>query len=163
VDDESGSAKRARIPTDADVARIARSLNEHGVKYAVVGGFAVIHYGYARATNDIDLLVDPSVENVQRLRSALSILEDRAVLDVGPNDIAEYNVVRVADEVVVDLMASAAGVTLAELGSSIEYGEIHGVLIPYPSPGALLRTKQTVREKDAMDRRFLEALIRGEI
>jgi len=100
---------------------------------------------------------------VERLRTALSILEDRAVLEVRPTDVAEYNVVRVADEVVIDLMASAAGVTLAELAPDVEYGEIEGVSIPYPSPAALLRTKQTMREKDAADCRFLEALLRGEL
>ncbi|HEY3235255.1 MAG TPA: nucleotidyl transferase AbiEii/AbiGii toxin family protein [Polyangiaceae bacterium] len=162
MDDESGSAKRARIPTNADLARIARSLNQHGVKYAVIGGFAVIHHGFVRATNDIDLLVDASPENVERLRAALSILEDQAALDLDPNDVAKYNVVRVADEVVVDVIGSAAGVRLAEL-VSIEYAEIDGVSVPYPSPADLLRTKQTVRDRDALDRQFLEALLRGEM
>ena len=163
MDDETGGEKRARVPTVADLARIARSLNEEGVRYAVIGGFAIIHHGLARATNDIDLLVDPSPENVDRVRRALAVLEDRAALDVRPDDVAHYNVVRIADEIVVDLIGSAAGVTFGDLEDSIEHGEIEGVRVPYPAPAALLRTKQTVRDKDVVDRQFLEALLRGEI
>ncbi len=162
MDDESGGAQRARVPTSEDLARIARSLNDHGVRYAVIGGFAIIHHGFARATNDIDLLVDPSPENVERIRQALAVLEDRAALDVRPTDIAEYNVVRIADEIVVDLIGSAAGVTLADIAAEMEHSEVDGVPVPYPSPAALLRTKQTVRDKDVQDRDFLEALLREE-
>jgi hypothetical protein len=78
-----------------------------------------------------------------------------------PLDVGKYTVVRVADEIVVDVMASAAGVTLAEL--EIEYGEIDGVPIPYPTPAALLRTKHTMRDKDVPDRVYLEALLRGQV
>ena len=34
-----------------------------GVPFKIVGGVAVVHHGYARLTDDIDLLVDPSVPN----------------------------------------------------------------------------------------------------
>jgi hypothetical protein len=159
VDDKPGGEKRARVPTDADLARIARSLNDHQARYAVVGGFAVIHHGLARATNDIDLLIDPSPDNVERVRQALAILEDHASLELRTTDIAEYNVVRVADEIVVDLIGAAAGVTLDELEGAIEHGEVDGVPIPYPTAAALLRTKQTVRDKDVGDRLFLESLL----
>lgn len=79
-----------------------------------------------------------------------------------PDDIAHYDVVRIADEVVVDLIGSAAGVTFGDLEGSIEHSEIQGVSVPYPTPAALLRTKQTVRDKDVAYRQFLEALLRGE-
>jgi hypothetical protein len=134
-------------------------LNEHGVRYAVIGGFAVMHHGFARATSDIDLLLDPSPDNVERLRSALSILEDQAVLEVRPNDLADYGVVRVADEVVIDLMPAAAGVTLADVGEDIDTAEVDGVAVPYLGARSLLRTKQTLRDKDVLDRGFLEALL----
>lgn len=122
-----------------------------------------VHYGFARATNDIALLVDASPDNIERVRGALSCLEDQAVLEVRPTDVAEYNVVRIADEIVVDLIGSAAGVTFAELENSLEFGEVDGVSVPYPTPEQLLRTKQTVREKDVVDRQFLEALLRGDV
>jgi hypothetical protein len=44
----------------------------------LIGGFAVIAHGGARTIKDIDLLVDPSPDNVARVREALQILEDQS-------------------------------------------------------------------------------------
>lgn len=53
-------------PTDIFVA-----LNAAGVKYMVVGGLAVILYGFNRYTSDLDLTVDLTVKNLRELESAL--------------------------------------------------------------------------------------------
>lgn len=148
-----------RPPTPADLLRIAESLNSCGARYAVIGGFAMQHYGFARPTQDIDLLVDPSPDNVERVRQALCVLSDRAVLEVEPTDVMHYSVVRVADEVLVDLVGSAGGVTYEDIEGGIERDEAG---IPYPRPEDLLRTKDTERPRDAMDRSFLERLIADE-
>lgn len=158
--DDTSSAPSARIPTRADLARIARALNDHAVVYAVIGGFAMLHHGFARATMDIDLLVDPSPENVERLRRALCVLEDKAALEVRLGDVLTYTVVRVADEVVVDLLGRASETTLADVEDQIEVEEVDGVPVRYLSATAMLRTKQSVRPKDLTDRAFLEDLIR---
>jgi len=157
--DKGSGPLLSRAPTESDLVRIARSLNAEGVSYAVIGGFAMIHYGYVRATMDIDLLVRPEPENIERIRRALSILEDKAVLDVRPDDVKQYNVVRVADEVVIDLLAQACEVTLTDVAAEIEMEVVHGVAIPFLSPKALLMTKQTPRDKDALDRLFLQELL----
>jgi len=47
------------------------ALSAHGVKYVLVGGYAVGMYGYVRATTDIDFFYRPSPENVQRLVEAM--------------------------------------------------------------------------------------------
>ena len=60
-------------------------------------------------TNDIDFPIDSSKENVARVKRALRVLKDRAVDEVRQEDVERYVVVRVADEVVVDLMARACG------------------------------------------------------
>ena len=96
-----------------------------------------------------------------RIRDALSVLPDQAVRDVQPTDLERYTVVRVADEVVVDLMRSACGVEYAEAATAIESAVLQGVAVPFASPELLLKLKRTVREKDAVDRQFLEMLIAG--
>jgi len=65
-------------------------------------------------------------------------------------------VVRIADEIVVDLMLSACGVGYDDAVSEIESVVIQGVPIPFASAKLLLRTKQTYRDKDIPDRIFLE-------
>jgi len=148
-----------RAPTQDDLRRIARGLNAHGVRYAVVGGFAMAYHGLARSTEDIDLLVDPAPDNVERIRRALSVLADRAVLEVEPGDLERYEVVRVADEVIVDLMASACGVSLADVEADVETAPVGGEPVRFLSARSLLRTKQTLRPKDAPDRAHLERVL----
>jgi len=57
-----------------------------------------------RGTGDIDLLIDSSRENVKSIKEALLYLPDQAVREVRPHDIAKYTVVRIADEIVIDLL-----------------------------------------------------------
>ena len=165
MDDETLSElEETRPPSDEDLARLASRLNELGAKYIVVGGFAIIAAGFARATMDIDLLVDVSEENDVKIREALQCLPDQAILEIGPGEIDKYVVVRVCDEFTVDLMAKACGMTYSDAESLIEFRDHLGVRIPFASPALLWKTKQTYRDKDAVDRSFLRRLLedRGE-
>lgn len=150
-----------RDPESGDLLRICASLNAAGARYIVIGGMAMVLHGFNRGTEDIDLLVDRTIENIARLRQALAILPDNAVRDVRDTDLEDYGVVRVADEVVVDLMASACGIDFDTAYPEIDWREIEGIRIPFASPQLLLKTKQTVREKDAIDRLFLQRIICG--
>ena len=149
----------ARAPEVDDLVRICRSLNEAGARYVLIGGFAVIAHGGARTTGDIDFLVDDSPENIARVKSALRVLPDRAVDDVSDEDIRRYAVVRVADEIVVDLLGRACGLTYSDVSADAEAIDVEGVQIPVASKRTLIRTKETVRPSDLADRQFLQALI----
>jgi predicted nucleotidyltransferase len=50
---------------------ILKSLNNHQVKYVLVGGLAVSYYGYSRYTGDMDLWVKPEEKNMENLYSTL--------------------------------------------------------------------------------------------
>lgn len=158
---ENAHPLESRTPTMEDLVALCRSLNACGARYLVVGGFAVIQHGYLRTTGDIDLLYEDSLENQARVKKALEILPDKAVLELANDDLRNWVVVRVADEVVVDLMAFACGVSYAEAEPEIQVIQLQGVPVPFASPALLLRTKQTHREKDAEDRFFLERKIAG--
>ena len=120
---------------------------------------AMVLHGFNRGTEDIDLLVDKVGANIALLKKALSILPDNAVREVLDNDGEEYGVVRVADEVVVDLMGSACGIDFKSAESQIEWHELEGVKIPFASAELMLKTKQTLREKDEVDRLFLRRIL----
>ena len=149
----------SRSPDESDLVRLCRELNAHEVLYLVVGGFAIIQQGLARTTEDIDLLLDPSLENQTRVKRALLYLPDQAVRELGEEDLTQYVVARVADEILVDLMFSACGVGYAEAKGEIEVREIRGVVIPFASARLLWRMKQTVRDKDEVDRAWLRAYL----
>lgn len=158
--DRPESEEAPRAPTQADLERIAAALNAHAVRYVVIGGFAMAYHGLLRATEDIDLLLDSKPDNVEAVRAALSVLSDKAVLEVRPTDLEDYTVVRVADEVVVDLMASACGISYDEVAADAEVGTIGSVPVRFASARSLLKTKQTLRPKDVPDRAYLERILR---
>jgi len=80
-----------RVPTDADLVSLARELNRLGVAYVVVGGFAINRLGFVRATEDIDLLIARDLANQTLVKRALEILPDRAIRELGDEDIAQWH------------------------------------------------------------------------
>jgi len=54
-----------------DIQKILYLLDKYQVRYVIVGGEAVIYYGHARLTGDIDFYFESSQENVIRLYKAL--------------------------------------------------------------------------------------------
>jgi hypothetical protein len=162
VDPDDGAPPEARPPSLADLVSLCRSLNEARARYVVLGGMAIIQAGFVRATEDIDLLIDTSAENMARVKDALMKLPDGAVRDVADDDLERYVVVRVADEIVVDLMKAACGIEYDEASRMVDVVTIEGVPIPFANPALLWKTKQTLREKDRLDRLFLAHLLGGE-
>jgi hypothetical protein len=145
-----------RQPTLEDLRDLCRELNARGARYVVVGGFAIRAAGYIRETMDIDLIVARDRENEVKVFSALSTLPDNAVRELQPGELLQYNVIRVADEVLVDLMGSAGGIDFAQAAKEAEIREVDGVPIPFASAALLWRMKAvTHREKDAPDLLFL--------
>jgi predicted nucleotidyltransferase len=55
----------------SDIQEFIKLLNIHGVRYVIVGGEAVIYYGYARLTGDVDFFYEASPENAGRLFDTL--------------------------------------------------------------------------------------------
>jgi hypothetical protein len=158
VDDQDAD-RYSRAPEPGDVVRICRALNEAGARYLLIGGFAVVAHGAGRFTKDIDLLIDDSPENVARVKRALAVLPDNAAREVEDEDVRRYTVVRVADEVVVDLMGRACGLDYSEAVRDSETIEREGVAIAIASPATLIRLKDTARPQDALDRSFLEGVL----
>ena len=163
VDDEdrrSGSEEESELvprpPVEEDLVALCRILNKLGARYLVIGGYAIIHAGYPRFTGDLDILMDTAPENEAKIYMALRSLPDRAADELDPGDVSKYTVVRVADEIVVDLMKSASGIGYEEASKDIIVRKIGDVESPFASPRLLWRMKKnTRREKDAGDLFFL--------
>jgi len=128
----------------------------------VIGGFAIIQHGFQRFTHDIDLLIETTPENEARVIEALLILPDKAAREIKPGEVGEYGVVRVGDEILVDLMKSGCGVTYSDAVKDAVVENVDGVPIPFASAPTLWRMKQTVRAKDIPDRLFLRQLLEAQ-
>jgi hypothetical protein len=145
-----------REPTVEDLRDLCRELNQRQARYIVVGGFAVLAAGYNRRTMAVDLVVAADSDNESRVFSAFSTLPDTAVREVQSGELQQFNVIRVADEILVDLMRSAGGIEFEEAAKDVVVREVQGVPIPFASPRLLWRMKVvTQREKDAADLVFL--------
>ena len=128
-----------------------------------VWGFAISQAGYPRTTMDIDLIVDPAPGNETKVFDALATLPDGAVRELDAGDIGRFTVVRVADEVLVDLMAKASGITYEEAKGHIHVRELDGVKIPFANADLLWRMKsRSGRPKDQGDLFFLRELFAAE-
>jgi hypothetical protein len=125
----------------------------------LIGGFAVVAHGASRFTKDIDLLVDDAPENIARVKHGLAVLADNAVAGVADDDVRDHTVVRVVDEVIIDLMGRACGLSYADVAADMEWHDMAGVRVPVASPSALVRMKNTYRPQDAIDRSFLQQVL----
>ncbi len=151
-----------RAPTVEDLRDLCRELNKRGAKYVVVGGFAMRAANYFRETMDIDLVVATDLENETKVFSALSTLPDNAVRELKPGELQKFNVVRVGDEIVVDLMGLVSGVSYLEASKDVVVREVDGVPIPFASPRLLWRMKaKTHRVKEQQDLLFLKEWFAG--
>lgn len=164
MENEPDDAERTRPPLMTDLVGLCRELNARNARYIVVGGMAINIHGFARNTEDIDLLIETGDLNEGKVLEVLSLLPDGAAMELKPGEVAQYVVVRVCDEITVDLMAKACGHDYSSSENMISPVTVDGITIPFASPALLWKTKQTYREKDAIDRSFLRKLLedRGE-
>lgn len=140
--------------------RLLARFQAEGVQYVLVGGQAVRLNGFVRATEDIDILLPSSIENGRRVIRALDFLAASKELDPSwfevPADAPEN--IRVADELLIDLLFAANGQTYASLHDHIRTLSIEGVEVRTLDIEGLLKTKTEYRDKDRIDREALERL-----
>ena len=146
----------SRPATLDDLKLLLRSLNEHGVEYFLIGGYALAAHGYQRATIDIDVMVAANAQAGQRLKDALMVLPDQAARDIEPEWFEEGENIRVADAFVVDIMLNANGQTFEALRQYAQTIDLDGIPVQTISLEGLLLTKQTMRDKDTQDRHIIE-------
>jgi hypothetical protein len=141
--------------SDDDLFLVCRLLQLHQAKYVLVGACACGLHGLVRSTQDIDLLVESSTENLQRVINALSELPDGAARELTVKDLEENVVVKVADAVEVDIAKQAWTLRYEEAIRDAQTLEVEGVHIVYASLDALIKSKSTYREQDRVDRERL--------
>ncbi|HEV8357627.1 MAG TPA: nucleotidyl transferase AbiEii/AbiGii toxin family protein [Gemmatimonadales bacterium] len=142
------------------LATVCGLLNAAGVKYVVVGGFALALHGVVRATKDIDVLIEPTAANAQRTLKALEGLTSGIARELDPSEIATRPITIVGDEPRVDILTLAWSVRYADAAPKAERIAIDGVDIPFADLDTLIRTKQTGRFQDNADVESLELVKR---
>jgi hypothetical protein len=144
----------------AALLRVSSLLNQHNVHYLIIGARACWLHGYVRATMDVDILVPEDLGNHARIIAALSELEDHAAAELTPQDFVDNIVVKIADEVEVDVSTRAWTISYDDaIGPSLKT-TIQDVEIPYVDLATLVASKRTQRGQDQVDVQFLLSLNR---
>ena len=142
-----------------ELVKLCDALNTANIKYVIVGGCAVILHGYYRTTHDIDFLIDPSMENVKKLKETLSeVFSTKEVFEISDDDVMKYTVVRFApesEEIVIDLVGKIGNISFEAAIKDIEDVELEGVKSPVCGLSTLIETKKGIRPKDKEDLLFL--------
>lgn len=93
---------------------VFKSFQQHDVKYVVIGGIASVLYGVPRATFDLDILIEATTENAQRLLTALTEARFGTAALTNPKDIAEHEITVFSDRVRIDVQTSTPGVSFED-------------------------------------------------
>ena len=139
------------MPEANPLLRVCSLLNQEHAQYFIIGGQACILHGLVRSTEDVDILIEPSEDNCRKVLAALSQLADHAAAELTPKDLVENVVVKIADEVEVDVSTHAWKVNYADAFPSALSVEIQGVNIPYLGLECLIASKTTYREVEQVD------------
>lgn len=145
-------------PALPPLLRVCQLLNDTGARYLVCGAQACILHGLVRTTEEVALLVEPDEANCRKVINALGRMEDGAARELTPRDILENVVVKIADEVEVDVSTQAWKVSFADAIQSANETVIDGTRVPFLGLDALIASKETYREQDAADRLRLLAI-----
>ena len=149
------------MTTDDPLLRLLGRFRDEAVEYVLVGGQAVRLNGYLRATEDVDVLVKPTRTNGERIISALSFLAASRELDAGwfvPTADGNVENIRVADDLLVDLLFSANGETYESVQPYIRELMIEGTPVKVLNIDGLIKTKTDYREKDLLDKQVLSRI-----
>ena len=133
------------------------SLHRHNVKYVVIGGIAVVLHGVPRATFDLDILIEATPENVQRLLDALLEARLGAAALTSAQDILAHEITIFKDWVRIDVQTSTPGLVFETAWQRRETMTYQGQEFYVVSKADLIASKRAAgRERDLEDARLLE-------
>jgi len=137
--------------TQSRLASVCGLLNAAGAKYVVIGGFAMALHGVVRATKDIDILIEPTLENAARVLQALEGLAWGVARELDPSEVVAKPITIIGDDPRVDILTLAWSVRYADAAPKVKKVDIEGVEVPFADLDTLIRTKQTDRFQDKAD------------
>jgi predicted nucleotidyltransferase len=141
-----------------DIEGLLKSLNAHSVRYVVIGATAFPVHGYARATLDLDLFIEPTPENAARTREALRAF-GYDMTDVGVDEILVKKILIRQYTLETDLHPFVRGVRFEEVWAGRVEDRIGDTPAAFAGLDDLIKMKEAAgRPKDLEDLRILRKL-----
>jgi hypothetical protein len=147
-----------------EMLRALRAFQREGLEYVLIGAAAMGFHGLVRATEDLDIFIRATPDNVERLKRAFRAAydDDPSVDEISSADLlGEYPAVRYyppSGDLYFDVMTRLGEVARFETVAA-ETKEVEGVRVRLATPAALYRLKKgTVRPLDRQDAEALRRL-----
>lgn len=139
-----------------------RLLNEHGVKYVLVGGWAVIFEGYSRTTGDMDFFIEREESNAEKIMNVVQQFMGSAIGFVKEDFLKEDNVIMLGRTPFrIDILTTITGVSFNEAFKSSRIYSDGGIDIRCIHINELINNKKaTGRLKDLADAEMLEKILK---
>lgn len=145
----------------AQLQAVLAALERSRVSYAVFGGMALNLHGLSRFTEDLDLFIEPTPKNIERLRRALkSVFDDPAIDEITAEDLlGDYPAIQYVPpdgSFHLDLLTRlGTAFSFADLETErLRFGELDVTVV---TPRTLYRMKRdTVRLRDRADAEMLK-------
>ena len=136
---------------------VFRSFQKHEVKYVVIGGIAAILHGVPRATFDLDILIEATLDNARCLLNALLDAGLGTAALTSPADVLANEITVFKDRVRLDVQTSTPGLRFADAWSHRKKVEFQGQEFFILSKEDLVSSKRAAgRPLDLEDARLLE-------
>jgi len=139
-----------------ELLRVLRAFETAGLEYVMIGAAAMGLHGLVRATEDVDVVIRATADNIHRLRTALSdAYGDPQVADIRTEDLlGEYPSVRYyppSGDLYFDILVRLGEAASFETVAS-EVMMVEGIRVPVATPAALYKLKRdTLRPLDRQD------------
>lgn len=135
-----------------DFADFLAALNSEGVAYVVIGGMAVLYHVPYRTTRDLDVLIEPTLDNARRARAAVARWGGFEPEFVAEEFIAG-DILSFGGLLRVELHSQVPGVSWSEVWAKRVAGELRGVPTHFAAVDDLIAMKVTTGrpEKDLPD------------
>lgn len=140
------------------------ALVRSGVDFAVVGGIAISMNGYVRATEDADIIISDTPENLHKLLPCLEQWGEGWARELKVEDfVVQEGSIRLIEDFILDMFTRMRGKSLDDFRPRLRHLETGGVRIPYLSPADLVFLKQdSWRDKDKLDVQAMREIIARE-
>lgn len=145
-----------------EIFRVLRAFEAVGLEYVLIGATAMGFHGIVRATEDVDVVIRATAENVERLRTALRMVYDDPQIDeISTADLlGDYPAVRYyppTGDLYFDVVTRLGEVVSFDTVEA-QTKDTDGITVSVATPAALYRMKKgTVRPRDHQDAAVLKA------
>ncbi|MBX9577617.1 MAG: hypothetical protein K2W97_03955 [Chthoniobacterales bacterium] len=138
-------------------------LLKNNIRFIVVGGLAVAMNGIVRTTDDVDILIDDSAENITLLLHTLKSFGEGHASELSLEDfIDEEGAIRIIEAFPLDIFVRMQGMKYDDMQAmTAQYTMPYGLTVPFLHAKGLIALKTgSVREKDQFDVVALKALFK---